>query len=104
VRRGVVDFVVPMAYTYEPAELTEQVEIIKRTIGVGRFLVGLPVFDGRERYLGYSVSLLRQQKVLGYALFSYNALAEQQFTLEFLARVFFEGLEPTEDTVDDDQE
>lgn len=104
VTRGAVDFVVPMAYTYEPAELSQQVELIKRMIGAEHFLVGLPVFDGREQYLGYSVSLLRQQQVLGYALFSYNALAEQQFTLEFLSRVFLEGFEPSGETVEEDQE
>jgi hypothetical protein len=104
VSRGTVDFVVPMAYTYEPAELSQQVQLITRMIGVGHFLVGLPVFDGRERYLGYSVSLLRQQHVLGYVLFSYNALAEQQFTLEFLARVFLEGFEPSGESAGEDQQ
>lgn len=88
--RGDVDFVVPMAYTYEPAELTDQVKLIKRAIGSERFLVGLPVFDGRSSYLGYSVSLLRHEQVIGYSLFSYNALAEEPFTLEFLDRVFLE--------------
>jgi uncharacterized lipoprotein YddW (UPF0748 family) len=90
ITRGDVDFVVPMAYTYEPAELTEQVRMIKRTIGAERFLVGLPVYEGRSRYLGYSVSLLREEGVIGYSLFSYNALVEDQFTLEFLERVFLE--------------
>lgn len=91
VRRGDVDFVVPMAYTFEPAELTRIVETISRFIGKERFLVGLPVFDERRNYLGYSVSLLRQEGILGYALFSYNALAEEPFSLQFLDRVFLEA-------------
>jgi uncharacterized lipoprotein YddW (UPF0748 family) len=93
VQRGLVDFVVPMAYTYEPAELTERVRLIERMIGKERFLVGLPVFDERRNYLGYSVSLLREEGVLGYALFSYNALAEERFSLQFLERIFFESLQ-----------
>jgi uncharacterized lipoprotein YddW (UPF0748 family) len=96
--RGDVDFVVPMAYTYEPADLNDLVKLIKRTIGSERFLVGLPVYDGRSQYLGYSVSLLRQQDILGYSLFSYNALAEDQFTLEFLERVFLKGFEPVDES------
>jgi uncharacterized lipoprotein YddW (UPF0748 family) len=99
--RGDVDFVVPMAYTYDPSGVTELVELVKRTIGAERFLIGLPVFDGRSHYLGYSVSLLRQQGILGYALFSYNALVEEPFTLEFLERVFLQAFEPADTTVID---
>ncbi len=90
VHRGDVDFVVPMAYEYEPAELVGRVQTIKRTIGTHRFLIGLPVYGGRSRYLGYSVALLRRDGILGYSLFSYNALAEDPFSLEFLQRVFLE--------------
>ena len=89
IQRGDVDFVVPMAYTYEPAELVQRMQLIKRTIGASRFLVGLPVYDGRDAYLGYSVSMLREEGLLGYSLFSYNALIEERFSLEFLERVFF---------------
>jgi uncharacterized lipoprotein YddW (UPF0748 family) len=104
ITRGHVDFVVPMAYAYDPSEVTELVRLIKRTIGADRFLIGLPVFDGRSNYLGYSVSLLRQQDILGYALFSYNALAEEPFTLEFLERVFLQAFEPADSSVVDSLE
>lgn len=93
VTRGDVDFVVPMAYGYEPADLTAHVRMIKRTIGAERFLVGLPVFDGRSSYLGYSLSLLRQEGIVGYSLFSYNVLAEEEFSLEFLERVLLEAFD-----------
>ncbi|UCH85586.1 MAG: family 10 glycosylhydrolase, partial [Candidatus Latescibacterota bacterium] len=88
VHRRMVDFVVPMAYTYEPDELATLVTTIRRTVGAGYFLMGLPVFDGRERYLGYSVSLLRREDILGYALFSYNELEKEPFSIQFLERVF----------------
>ena len=87
---GAVDFVVPMAYTYEPGELVRLVEKLRRMIGTDRFLMGLPVFDGRERFLGYSVSLLRRQGVIGYSLFSANELEKQPFSIPFLERVFLE--------------
>lgn len=90
VMRGDVDFVVPMAYVYEPADLLRHMRVVKRAIGSDKFLVGLPVFDGRSRYLGYSVSLLRQEGILGYSLFSYNVLEEEQFSLQFLERVFLQ--------------
>lgn len=90
-QKGLVDFVVPMAYTYPPAELVPLVRTIRRTIGADRFLVGLPAFDERSRYLGYSVSLLRHEDVRGYALFSYNELEKEPFSIEFLQRVFFPG-------------
>ncbi|MEJ2721163.1 MAG: family 10 glycosylhydrolase [bacterium] len=103
IQRGLVDFVVPMAYTYTPAELVPLVRTIRRTIGADRFLVGLPVFDDRSRYLGYSVSLLRHEDVLGYALFSYNELEKESFSIEFLQRVFFpegDAVPAAEDSTD----
>jgi uncharacterized lipoprotein YddW (UPF0748 family) len=103
VQERTVDFVVPMAYNYEPAELIRLVRTIRRTVGAEHLLVGLPVFDGRSRYLGYSVSLLRQERVLGYSLFSYNELEKEPFSIRFLERVFLgepglseEGEEPQE--------
>jgi uncharacterized lipoprotein YddW (UPF0748 family) len=89
IQNGLVDFVVPMAYTYEPAELVRLVEKIRRVTGLERILMGLPVFDGRERYLGYSVSLLRREAVMGYSLFSANELEKEPFSIPFIERVFF---------------
>jgi uncharacterized lipoprotein YddW (UPF0748 family) len=83
-----VDFVALMAYGYEPGDLVRRIRVIRNAVGADRFLVGLPLFDGRSRYLGYSVSLLRNEGILGYALFSYNVLQEQEFPLSFLERVF----------------
>ena len=94
IQKGLVDFVVPMAYTQEPGDLVRLVEKLRRTIGVDRLLMGLPVFDGRERYLGYSVSLLRRQGVIGYSLFSANELEKDPFSVPFLERVFLD--EPPE--------
>ena len=91
IQKGLVDFVVPMAYTQEPGELVRLVEKLRRLIGVDRLLMGLPVFDGRERYLGYSVSLLRRQGVMGYSLFSANELEKEPFSVPFLERVFLEA-------------
>lgn len=91
---GAVDFVVPMAYTYEPAGLVRLVTTLRRMMGPGQYLMGLPVFDGRERYLGYSVSLLRREGVLGYALFSANELEKEPFSIPFLERVFLSPAEP----------
>ncbi|MCZ6766553.1 MAG: family 10 glycosylhydrolase [bacterium] len=90
IQRGDVDFVVPMAYAYTPDRLIERVKMIKRMVGARHFLIGLPAFDGKFQYLGYSVSLLRVEGVLGYSIFSYNSLREKRFSLEFLERVFFE--------------
>ncbi len=95
---GAVDFVVPMAYTYEPDELVRLVEKYRRMVPLDRLLMGLPVFDGRERYLGYSVSLLRRQGVFGYALFSANELQKQPFAIEFIERVFLEPQEQEEES------
>jgi hypothetical protein len=88
VQTGLLDFVVPMAYTYEPGELVRLAERIRRMIGFDRLLMGLPVFGGRERYLGYSVSLLRREGVRGYALFSQNELEKEPFSIGFIERVF----------------
>lgn len=99
VQRGLVDFVVPMAYSYEPGQLVRFAERLRRTTGLDRVLMGLPVFDGRERYLGYSVSLLRREGVVGYSLFSQNELQKEPFSIQFIERVF---LGPEADGTDGD--
>ncbi len=93
IQEGVVDFVVPMAYTYEPGELVALTQRISRMISPQRYILGLPVYDGRERYLGYSISLLRHENIIGYSLFSYNELEKQPFSLQFLEKVFFGAVE-----------
>lgn len=112
VQTGLLDFVVPMAYTYEPGELVRLVERIRRMIGFDRLVMGLPVFGGRERYLGYSVSLLRREGVRGYALFSQNELEKEPFSIGFIERVFLgddadgaveEGSPPEEGGADEGQ-
>jgi uncharacterized lipoprotein YddW (UPF0748 family) len=76
VHRGWVDFVVPMAYSMPPLEIEHRARVYHRTVGVDRLLIGLGVYGGRDEYLAESVGLLREVGVAGYAIFSYNALAE----------------------------
>jgi uncharacterized lipoprotein YddW (UPF0748 family) len=76
VHQGWVDFVVPMAYSMPPLELEARARIFNRLVGVERVLIGLGVYDGRDEFLEESVGLLREVPVAGYAIFSYNALAE----------------------------
>ena len=76
VHKGWVDFVVPMAYSMPPLEIEYRAGIYKRTVGANHVLIGLGVYDGRDEYLAESVSLLRGVGLAGYAIFSYNALAE----------------------------
>jgi uncharacterized lipoprotein YddW (UPF0748 family) len=71
-----VDFVVPMAYSMTPLEVEAKARIYNRLVGVDHVLIGLGVYDGRDKYLAESVGLLRAIPVAGYAIFSYNALAD----------------------------
>jgi uncharacterized lipoprotein YddW (UPF0748 family) len=89
VLEGTVDFVVPMAYSYMPPELRRRMRLISNLIGRDKFLIGLPLFDGRAARLASSISYLREDDVLGYALFSYNVLEGQRFATQFLNDVFF---------------
>jgi uncharacterized lipoprotein YddW (UPF0748 family) len=73
---GWVDFVVPMAYSMPPLEIEHRARVYNRSVGVDRVLIGLGVYDGRDEYLAESVALLRGVGVAGYAIFSYNVLAE----------------------------
>lgn len=76
VHRGWVDFVVPMAYSMPPLEIEHRARVYRRMLGEDRALIGLGVYDGRDEYLAESAALLRGVGVAGYAIFSYNALAE----------------------------
>jgi uncharacterized lipoprotein YddW (UPF0748 family) len=71
-----IDFVVPMAYSMPPLEVEAKARIYNRLVGVEHCLIGLGVYDGRDKYLAESVGLLRAIPVAGYAIFSYNALQE----------------------------
>jgi uncharacterized lipoprotein YddW (UPF0748 family) len=71
-----IDFVVPMAYSMPPLEVEAQARIYNRLVGVDHVLIGLGVYDGRDKFLAESVGLLRAIPVAGYAIFSYNALSE----------------------------
>ncbi|HEX5132848.1 MAG TPA: family 10 glycosylhydrolase [Candidatus Krumholzibacteria bacterium] len=79
-----VDFVVPMAYNAPPLELEYKARIYHRLVGRDRVLIGLGVFGGREDFLAESVELLRGVGVSGFALFSYNALAEDPYAAAFI--------------------
>jgi uncharacterized lipoprotein YddW (UPF0748 family) len=76
VHNGWVDFVAPMAYNMPPLEIEHRAGVYNRTVGLNRVLIGLAVYDGRDEFLAESVELLREVGVAGYAIFSYNALAE----------------------------
>lgn len=91
VHTGLVDFVVPMAYSYSPQELERRVHILYNMIGRDRMLVGLALHNGRDRHLGESIGLMRNSNAAGYSLFSYNVLADRQFAVQFLDQVFFAG-------------
>jgi uncharacterized lipoprotein YddW (UPF0748 family) len=71
-----VDFVVPMAYSLPPLEVEAKARVYNRLVGVDHVLIGLGVYDGRDRFLAESVGLLRAIPVAGYAIFSYNALMD----------------------------
>ena len=73
---GWVDFVVPMAYSMPPLEVEAKARVYNRLVGVDHVLIGLGVYDGRDEFLAESVGLLRQIPVAGYAIFSYNARAD----------------------------
>ncbi|MBI4720887.1 MAG: family 10 glycosylhydrolase [Chitinivibrionia bacterium] len=102
VQNGLVDFAVLMAYGYRPEPLQRHIQHLKNVMSTDRFVVGLPLFDGRAQYLERSVSLLREEGVSGYSLFSYKQLADNPFSVGFLGQVFFgepeeEAEEGTED-------
>lgn len=88
VQRGAVDFVALMAYSYQPDELQREIHYLRNVTGLDKLLVGLPLFDGRARFLEPSVALLREEGVMGYSLFSYRQLAEHPFSVKFLESVF----------------
>ncbi len=98
-----VDFVVPMAYNAPPLELEYRAQVYTRLVGKGRFLVGLGVFGGRDEYLEESVALLRKVGVSGFALFSYNALAEKSFPAALIQQAVLPPDTTATDTDDDDQ-
>jgi len=95
-RRGWVDFVVPMAYTYSPEEIEERTRYFQRVVPRERVLVGLALFDGRDEQLGESVVGVREAGGLGYALFSYNVLADNPYAAAFIEEALFSDLPPSD--------
>jgi uncharacterized lipoprotein YddW (UPF0748 family) len=106
VNQGWMDFVVPMAYNFPPLELEHRAQVYQRMVGRDRVLIGLGVFDGREEYLAESVELLRGVGVAGYALFSYNALAEGRYGAALIEDAVLppdtSGTDEDDESVDED--
>jgi uncharacterized lipoprotein YddW (UPF0748 family) len=95
-RKDLVDFVVPMAYSDSPLEIERRLRYFHRVVGRERLIIGLGLFDGRDRFLGETVPLIRHEGAGGFALFSYNVLAENPFAAGFLEEAVFSGLSETE--------
>jgi uncharacterized lipoprotein YddW (UPF0748 family) len=101
IHQGWMDFVVPMAYNFPPLELEYRAQVYHRMVGRDRLLIGLGVFDGREEYLAEAVSLLRGVGVAGYAIFSYNALADERYGAALLEHAL---LPPDTTAAEDDED
>jgi len=105
VQRGLVDFVVPMAYAYTPIEIEQRLRYYHNMIGRDRVIIGLALYDGRDSYLGDTIPLIRHERAIGFSLFSYNVLAEMPFAAAFLEETLFSDLpEDEEETTGDDEE
>jgi uncharacterized lipoprotein YddW (UPF0748 family) len=88
-RRGLVDFVVPMAYNYMPEEAAQQVRILHKIVGKDRMLIGIAAHDNRYLYLPRMVAALRETGVAGFSVFSYNVLAEMRYPIRVITESFF---------------
>lgn len=102
IRRGLVDFVVPMAYAYTPVEIERRVRYYHNAVGRERVLTGLALYDGRHEYLADTLPRIRQEGAIGFSLFSYNVMADYPYAARFIEESVFETLPP--DSVDYDGE
>lgn len=88
-QRRWMDFVVPMAYNYRPAEARNRIRAMHNTIGHDRVLVGLALHDGRSLFLPQTITELREEQTIGYSIFSYNVLADMRFPARLIEEAFF---------------
>jgi uncharacterized lipoprotein YddW (UPF0748 family) len=101
-RRGLVDFVVPMAYNYGPEEAARRVRILHNTVGDDRMLIGIAVHDDRYLYLPRLVAALRETGVSGFSVFSYNVLSEMRYPIRVITESF--SLAPADTLLDEGDE
>jgi uncharacterized lipoprotein YddW (UPF0748 family) len=97
-----VDFVVPMAYTYSPLEIEQRLRSFQRVVGRDRLLIGLALFDGRDQELFETIPLIRHENARGYALFSYNVLAGNPYAAALLEEALFANIESDSSWADGD--
>jgi len=97
VHRRWMDFVVPMMYNDRPADARDRVRILHNAIGHDRLLAGLALHDGRHLYLPRLITALREEYTLGYALFSYNVMADMRFPVRMIEEAFAVEGDPVED-------
>jgi uncharacterized lipoprotein YddW (UPF0748 family) len=88
-RRGLVDFVVPMAYNDAPAEAALRARVLHNIVGDDRFLMGIALHDDRYLYLPRLVTALREAGVPGFSVFSYNVLAQMRYPVRVINESFF---------------
>jgi uncharacterized lipoprotein YddW (UPF0748 family) len=104
-RSDLVDFVVPMAYADTPLEIESRLRYFHNMVGRDRLLIGLALYDGRDRYLGETIPLIRSEGATGFSLFSYNVLADNPFAAAFIEESVFSTLPSEEEgTTGSDEE
>jgi uncharacterized lipoprotein YddW (UPF0748 family) len=88
-KRGALDFAVPMCYSASTRFVQTQVRSIQNLVGAGKFYPGIAMYNQSPGRVVEKVRLLRQLGITGFSLFCYDPEHQRDAVLRELSRSVF---------------
>jgi uncharacterized lipoprotein YddW (UPF0748 family) len=88
-RRGILDFAVPMCYSASTRTVKNQVAAMKKTVGESKFYPGIAMYNQSSGRVVEKVRALRKLGVRGFSMFCYDPERSRRHILRALSRTVF---------------
>ncbi len=88
-RRGILDFAVPMCYSASTRAVKDQVVAIKNAMGENKFYPGIAMYNQSSGRVVEKVRALRKVGVRGFSMFCYDPERSRRHILRALSRTVF---------------
>jgi uncharacterized lipoprotein YddW (UPF0748 family) len=88
-KRGILDFAVPMCYSASTRFVQNQVRDIRNLVGDERFYPGIAIYNQSPGRVVEKIRVLRNMGIRGFSLFCYDPERPRGFVLEELSRTVF---------------
>gem|GEM_PF-113773 len=101
IKRGAIDFAVPMCYSASTRFVVNQVGGIKSLVGEDKFYPGIAIYNQSPGRVAEKVRVLRNMGIKGFSMFCYDPERPRSTVFRELSRTVF--MTPSRPWMDDDQ-